>query len=99
MSFLRLEDLFIAIIFAMAVAITGWAAIDADDASPLVSSATVVMERGTTADELEPALAGPVNEIQVAAHVQVCPCCAGVIAHTKVSGARTVLPPRPIFLN
>ena len=96
MSFLHLEDLFVAALFSVIAGAFAWAVADADRASPLVSSATVVMERESAADETRPL--PPANRL---ACQRACDCYDSTldVAQTTVSNARAVLPPRPSFLN
>jgi hypothetical protein len=101
MSFFRLEDLVVATVLAIVAVVSAWALTDADDVSPLLSSATVTMERDTAADEHDLAVAAP-PEVPVAARPgaqRVCPCRAGRVDHTRGVPLHSGLPPRPSFLD
>ena len=93
MSFLRLEDLFVAALFSVVAGVSAWTVVDTDEASPLVSSATVVMERDSAADEIRPMLPAVQLAQRPASDATV------DVAQTTVTNARAVLPPRPSFLN
>ena len=54
MSFVRLEDLFVALTFAVVASVSARAVMDTDEASPLVGSAAVVMERSRVVNETAP---------------------------------------------
>ena len=98
MTFLRLEDLFVAAVFAVVAGASGWALLDADHASPLVSSATVVMERSS--EDTMPAVDIQPPEIQVADEAgHVCPCLQPQVARRAEKPSRAGLAPRPTYLN
>jgi hypothetical protein len=58
MSVLRLEDLVVGAVFAVAVAVSAYSLVEPDEASPLAASASVVMERGEPAEQADLVEAG-----------------------------------------